>query len=82
MLLNVGKLDRTIRFFLGLFLIWLGLIQMSGIEGDILGILVALSSILPFYMVITRSCFVFKWFKIHSLSKSEKEKFGDPYSKK
>ena len=81
MLKNVGKIDRTLRLILGLFLIWFGLFVLNGIEGKIIGILVAIISLLPFYMTITRSCFVFRWFKIHSLSKSEYKRSGDPYSK-
>ncbi len=79
MVKNVGKTDRILRFFLGLILIWLGLFVFNGIEGNILGILVALVSIMPFYMSITQSCFVFRWLKIYSLSKKEFDKYGEPY---
>ncbi|MBT4129907.1 MAG: DUF2892 domain-containing protein [Candidatus Marinimicrobia bacterium] len=78
MLKNVGLIDRSLRFLLALLLIWLGLIFMKGIEGNVWGILVSLSSLLPLYMVITRSCFVFHWFNIHTLSKKEILRFGDP----
>ena len=78
---NVGKIDRTLRMLLGLFLGWLGLFILNGIEGNILGILVALISLVPFYMVVTGSCFVFNWFNIHSLSKTECIIYGEPYSK-
>jgi len=70
---NVGKIDRTLRFLLGLFV-------MNGKEGDIIGILVATISLIPFYMTFTVSCFVFRWFKTHSLSKKECEIYGPPYS--
>ena len=78
---NVGKIDRALRFLLGLFLIWLGVFVLNGKEGEVIGILVALISLMPFYMALTRSCFVFRWFKIHSLSKKECEIFGQPYPK-
>jgi hypothetical protein len=81
MIKNVGKIDRTLRFVLGLFLVWLGLFVMNGKEGNIIGILVAIISLMPFYMTFTGSCFVFRWFKIHSLSKSECQRYGDPYEK-
>lgn len=81
MIKNVGKIDRTLRFLLGLFLVWLGLFVMNGLEGNIIGIMVAIISLMPFYMTFTGSCFVFRWFKIHSLSKSESQKYGDPYVK-
>jgi len=81
MIKNVGKIDRTLRFLLGLFLIWLGVFVLNGKEGNAIGIFVALISLMPFYMALTRSCFVFRWFKIHSLSKKECEIYGQPYSK-
>ncbi len=76
---NVGKIDRSLRFLLGVFLLWLGLWGFDGLSGDIIGIVISLTALLPFYMAVTASCFVFRWFKIHSLSKSECEKYGAPY---
>ena len=81
MIKNVGKIDRTLRFLLGLLLVWLGVFVLNGQEGNVIGIFVALFSLMPFYMAVTRSCFVFRWFKIHSLSKKECEIFGQPYPK-
>ena len=81
MIKNVGKIDRTLRFLLGLLLVWLGVFVLNGKEGNVIGIFVALFSLMPFYMAVTRSCFVFRWFKIHSLSKKECEIFGQPYPK-
>ncbi len=80
MIKNVGMIDRTLRFLLGLFLIWLGVFGFNGKEGNIIGILIALISLLPFYMTLTGSCFVFRWFKIHSLSNKECKMYGKPYS--
>jgi hypothetical protein len=79
MIKNVGWIDRVLRFLLGLFLVWAGLFVLKGKEGNVLGIVIALISLMPFYMAITRSCFVFRWFKIHSLSKRECEVYGRPY---
>ena len=79
MIKNVGKIDRTLRFLLGLLLVWLGVFVLNGKEGNVIGIFVALISLMPFYMALTRSCFVFRWFKIHSLSKKECEIQGQPY---
>ena len=78
---NVGKIDRILRFLLGLFLIWLGVFVLNGKGGNVIGILVALISLMPFYMALTSTCFVFRWFKIHSLSKNECEIHGHPYPK-
>ena len=80
MIKNVGKFDRILRLLLALFLVWLGVFVLNGKEGNVIGIIVALISLMPFYMVLTRSCFVFRWFKIHSLSKKECEIYGQPYS--
>ena len=79
MIKNVGKIDRTLRFLLGLTLIWIGLFVLDGKDGNIIGIAVVLISLIPFYMTFTGSCFVFRWFKIHSLSKSECQIYGEPY---
>ena len=79
MIKNVGRIDRTLRFLLGLFLVWLGVFVLNGKEGNMIGIFVVLISLMPFYMALTRSCFVFRWFKIHSLSKKECEMYGQPY---
>ena len=79
MVKNIGKVDRTLRSLLGLFLVWIGVFVLNGKDGEAIGILVALISLMPFYMAITRSCFVFKWFKTHSLSKEECELYGQPY---
>lgn len=81
MIKNVGRIDRILRFLLGLLLIWIGLWELNGFKGNIYGILVAVLSLMPFYMVLTGSCFVFRWLKIHSLSKSEYRKYGEPYPK-
>ncbi len=79
MMKNVGRIDRTLRILLGVFLVWLGVFVLKGKEGNVTGIIVALASLMPFYMALTRSCFVFRWFKIHSLSKNECELDGFPY---
>ena len=60
---NVGKLDATLRVLLGIFLLWLGLFSMKGINGNLWGILVALISIAPFTFSLTRKCPIFHFFK-------------------
>lgn len=79
MIKNVGKIDRILRLLLGVVLVWVGLFTLNGLEGNLIGILVALISLMPFYMTFTGSCFVFRWFKIHSLSNKECEIYGEPY---
>lgn len=75
---NVGQYDRLFRFILGIVLVYIGLVTMGGLQGKIIGIIVAATAILPFYMALTASCFVFRWFKVHSLSKKELEKQNKP----
>ncbi len=82
MIINVGKIDRSLRFLLALTLLWLGLKMFDGLHGNLIGILIAATSLMPFYMAITGSCFVFRWFRIHSLSKAECRKYGVPYARK
>ena len=79
---NVGRVDQILRFLLGLFLVWLGIIILKGKDGNAIGIAVAAVSLMPFYIALTRSCFVFRWFKTHSLSKKECEIYGAPYPEK
>ena len=82
MLKNVGKIDRSLRLLLAIFLIWLGLFYKNGIQGELIGILIACCSLLPIYMGLTGSCFVFRWANIHSLSKKEVAQYGNPTEKK
>ena len=79
---NVGKADRTLRFLFALFLLWLGLFSLNGINGKISGIIVALFSLMPFTTSISGRCPVFRWFRFHSLSKKELEAYGKPYGDK
>ena len=76
---NVGRLDRMFRLALGLVLLGTGLFPLGGIHGDGVGILVAAVSVMPFWMVATASCFVFRWLRIHSLSETEQRRYGKPY---
>jgi len=78
---NVGNIDQIFRFILGLCLIWFGIFALNGKNGNIIGISIALLSIMPLYMSFTASCFVFRWFNIHSLSKKEVKRFGNPKKK-
>lgn len=70
---NVGNLDAVIRILLGIFLIYLGLFILDGLDGSILGIVVALVSIVPIYFAISRKCIVFKLLHISSIPKAKSE---------
>ncbi len=69
---NVGNIDAILRSILALSLFVLGLVVLEGFRGNILGILVALTGLIPTYMAVTRRCIVFHWFNISS-RKSEPE---------
>ena len=79
MIKNVGKIDASLRILLGFILLWVGLLELNGLEGNAIGIAIASISLMPFYMALTKSCFVFRWFKTHSLSKKECQIIGHPY---
>lgn len=70
---NVGKIDIVIRRVIGFFLVWLGLFQFNGLEGNVTGIIIAAFAILPFYVACTGSCPVFSLWGINTFSKSEKK---------
>lgn len=78
---NIGKVDRSFRFLIGHILLLTGLWMLEGLHGNITGILMALFSLVGFYMAITGKCVLFHLFKIHSFSKAELEVFGHPYPK-
>ena len=68
---NVGNLDAIFRLILGGMLVFVGLYVLDGYRGKVIGILVALFSLMPFYMAITRKCFVFRFFGISSIPKEK-----------
>ena len=68
---NVGNLDATLIVLLGIFLLWLGLFSLKGINGNLWGILVALISIAPFTFSLTRKCPIFHFFNISSIPKKK-----------
>jgi hypothetical protein len=76
---NIGRTDQFIRFLLGFVLLWLGLFILHGLAGAPWGVLVAAFAVVPFYMAISRTCFVFQWLGIHSLSDEEVKRYGHPY---
>lgn len=82
MKINVGTFDRIMRFLLAIFLLCLGLFILNGMRGNSLGIIIASLAAIPLYFSITRRCIVFYWFNIHSLSKNELERYGNPFEKK
>ncbi len=66
---NVGNLDAILRFIFGCFLIYLGLFLLDGLQGNWLGIIVALISIMPFYTGATKKCYLFKVLNVSTIPK-------------
>ena len=75
---NAGIIDRIFRTIFAFFLLYFGLIRLNGLNGDILGLSIALISLGPLYIAITARCFVFRWTNFHTLSDKEVKKYGDP----
>jgi len=69
---NVGGVDAFMRFVLGVALIFIGMYTLEGIKGNPLGIIVALISLMPIYMAITRKCFVFKFLQISTVPSKDR----------
>jgi hypothetical protein len=53
---NMGRLDRTLRFIVGLALIPIGLLALSGWQGNLTGVLVATFALLPLLTSLTGFC--------------------------
>jgi hypothetical protein len=70
---NVGNLDASVRFLLAILLIYMGLFVFEGLDGNLIGILIALVSLVPIYFAVTRKCIVFKWFNLSSVPKDQRE---------
>jgi len=68
---NVGTVDAILRYSFGIFLLWLGVVKLKGLEGRVSGILVAIFSLIPFTIATTRKCPVFSIFKISSIPKNK-----------
>ena len=71
---NVGSIDASMRFVLGVALIFIGMYVLEGIKGNLSGIIVALISLVPFYMVVTRKCFVFRLLRISTMPRKDRSK--------
>lgn len=75
---NVGAIDSYFRLIASISMILLGLFYFDGIKGDTFGIALSVIALFPMYVATTKSCIVFSWFGIHSLSRNECKKYGTP----
>jgi hypothetical protein len=69
---NEGILDRTVRVALGLVLLLTGLFLLGGLQGSVLGLVIASFSVLPLTTGLTGVCPLYIPFGINTLEK-EKE---------
>lgn len=53
---NVGRLDRTLRFIVGVALIPIGLLALGGWQGNLIGVLVAAFALVPLVTSLTGFC--------------------------
>jgi hypothetical protein len=68
---NVGGVDAFMRFVLGVVLILVGMFVLGGVNGSLSGIMVALLSLIPFYMAVTRRCIVFKVLNLSTIPRKD-----------
>lgn len=79
---NVGLFDRFFRAAIALLLLWVGIYKLDGQDGNYLGVLVAMSSLLPIYVSTMGTCFVLKWLGIHTMTKQECHNIGRPFRRR
>ena len=53
---NMGRLDRTLRFIVGVALVPIGLVALGGWQGTLIGLLVAAFALLPLATSLTGFC--------------------------
>jgi len=68
---NMGLLDRTVRFIVGVALIPIGLLLLGGWQGNLTGIIVAVFALLPIVTSVTGFCPLYVPFGISTLGKEQ-----------
>lgn len=76
MKVNVGSVDRITRYVLAVALVVVGLFVLSGIEGNVTGIVVAVASVLPIVTATTRKCPVYAAVGVSTCAAEAKDKKG------
>jgi hypothetical protein len=69
---NIGLLDRTVRFIVGVVLIPIGLLLLGGWQGNLTGIIVAVFALLPIVTSVTGFCPLYIPFGISTLGKEQR----------
>jgi hypothetical protein len=69
---NEGIIDRTLRVLLSMVLLPTGLFWLGGLQGNVLGLVVAGFSLLPLITGLTGFCPLYVPFGINTLEKEKK----------
>jgi len=68
---NMGRLDRTLRFIVGMALVPIGLVALGGWQGTLIGFLVAAFAVLPLVTSLTGFCPAYIPFGISTLDREQ-----------
>ena len=68
---NMGRLDRTLRFIIGVALIPIGLLALGGWQGNLIGILVVAFALVLLVMSLTGFCPGYIPFGISTLGREQ-----------
>ncbi len=68
---NMGHLDRTLRFIIGVTLIPIGLFALGGWQGNPIGVLVATFALVPLVTSLTGFCPAYIPFGISTLDREQ-----------
>ena len=71
---NMGRLDRTLRFVVGLALLATGLFALNGTRGNVIGVLVIAFAFLPLATSLTGFCPLYLPFGISTTGRSRIER--------
>jgi hypothetical protein len=69
---NMGLLDRTVRFIVGVVLIPIGLLLLGGLQGNLTGVIIAVFALLPIVTSVTGFCPLYVPFGISTLGKEQR----------
>jgi hypothetical protein len=69
---NIGLLDRTVRFIVGVVLIPIGLLLLGGWQSNLTGVIIAVFALLPIVTSLTGFCPVYIPFGISTLGKEQR----------
>ena len=68
---NMGRLDRTLRFIVGVALVPIGLVALGGWQGNLIGLLVTAFALLPLVTSLTGFCPGYIPFGISTLDREQ-----------